>query len=48
MLLGDAAHLSPELCKAIHETTGKETGPDGHLAAPIDVNPGGSGPVTSK
>jgi hypothetical protein len=45
-LLGAAAYQSPELSKAVHEATSRETGPDGHLAAPIDVNPAQAGRVT--
>jgi tRNA(Ile2) C34 agmatinyltransferase TiaS len=29
--------LEEELRKAVHTATGNERGPDGHLAAPIDV-----------
>jgi len=35
-LVGKTAHLTPELSKAVHTATESETGPDGHLAAPVD------------
>jgi hypothetical protein len=34
-----APGISPYLGKAVHTATGLETGPDGHLAAPIDASP---------
>ena len=38
MLLGQPGtdSLFPSLRKAVHAATGSETGPDGHVAAPMD------------
>jgi hypothetical protein len=48
VLLGAVAYLSPALSKAVHKETGKETGPDGHLVVPVDVNPAEAGQVTAR
>lgn len=38
---GDAA-ISPNFSKAVHAASGLETGPDGYLATPIDMQPAGT------
>jgi hypothetical protein len=37
--LADGDGIEDEYRKAVHAATGRETGPDGHLAAPVDHEP---------